>query len=113
MTITDDISFWMTIGSAILTVLSFGFSYKASRSAKKAKEYKEETILIKESVDLEKLTCRFSIESTNFQNKTRKHNWNRGIDTALIISPFAEILKSFAPFYHLFKEYHYGKNHVF
>lgn len=104
MTITDEISFLMNVVSTILTVISFGFSCWAFVSAKKAQKYKEDIIHVKESIDLDKLCCRFLIESTNFQNKTRKYDWSKGIDTALVISPFTEILKSFASFYHLFKD---------
>lgn len=106
MTITSELSFWLNIVSAILTIVSFGFSGWAYFSAKKAKQYKDETIHIKDSFELEKLTSKFLLESSNFQNKTRKSDWFKGIDTTHIISPFSDVLKSFASVYHLFSEEH-------
>lgn len=104
MTITNELSFWLNIVSAILTIVSFVLSCWAYLSAKKAKRYKNETIHIKDSFELDKLTIKFLSESSNFQKKTRKSNWFKGIDTTHIISPLADTLISLASVYHLFSE---------
>ena len=106
MTITSELSFWLNIVSTILTIISFGLSWWAHCSAKKAKRYKDETIHIKDSFELDKLTIKFLSESSNFQNKTRKSDWFKGIDPTHVISPFVDILKSLASVYHLFSEEH-------
>ncbi|MEE0805717.1 MAG: hypothetical protein U0L77_09900 [Prevotellamassilia sp.] len=106
MTITSELSFWLNIVSAILTIVSFGLSGWAYFSAKKAKQYKDETIHIKDSFELEKLTSKFLLESSNFQNKTRKSDWFKGIDPTHVISPFVDTLKALASVYHLFSEKH-------
>ena len=85
----------------ILTGISIIYSCKASKSAKVARQYKEETLHLREVLDLENLSSKFLAESKYFLDKTRSKDWYRGIDVNYIISPFKEVLSSFGKLYHL------------
>lgn len=76
----------LTIISIIVTIISVICSISASRSAKAAKQYKEETLQLKDTFDLERILGRFQIGSKHFQNHTRKNDWYKGIDVNTVIS---------------------------
>lgn len=56
----------------VCTIISIGLSIWASYSAKKAKQYREEALSLKDAFDLEGLLCRFQIESNYFLEKNKK-----------------------------------------
>lgn len=94
----------MDIFNLICTILSLLFSLISICQAKKAKQYKEETLHLRDTFDLETLLCRFMIESKYFQDNTRDKNWYKGQGADrinAIISPFKQILSSFGSLYHL------------
>lgn len=62
----------LTIVSIVVTIVSVVCSILASNSAKDAKQYKEETLQLRDTFDLERLLSRFQVESKYFQNNTRK-----------------------------------------
>lgn len=101
MTFIESINFWFTCVSVVVTIISIFCSIGSYKSAKKAKQYKVETLNFKGTLDLCSLLDRFRSESQNYQNRTRKVDWYRGLDPNLVISPFNNILLSFGEYYHL------------
>lgn len=101
---TDDLNMRLTIVSIVVTVISIGCSFWSFHSAKKANQYKKDTLQLKETMDMEKLLGKFLIESKYFQDRTRTDEWFRGIDANSIITPFIEVLHSFGSIYHLTKD---------
>ena len=97
----DKLNMILTGISIIATGISIIYSCKASKSAKLARQYKEETLHLREVLDLENLLSKFLAESKYFLDKTRSKDWYRGIDVNYIISPFKEVLSSFGKLYHL------------
>ena len=91
----------LTIVSIVVTIVSVVCSILASNSAKDAKQYKEETLQLRDTFDLERLLSRFQVESKYFQNNTRKRDWYKGIDINLVISSFSDVLSDFGNVYHL------------
>ena len=104
MTITDNVNFWITVVSIVFTIISIICTILSFRFAKKAKQYKEETLTFKESLDLLSLLSKFRNESQKFQDSTRESDWYKGQNAYLIISPFNEVLLSFGNYYHLMKD---------
>ena len=104
MTITDNVNFWITVVSIVFTIISIICTILSFRFAKKAKQYKEETLTFKESHDLLSLLSKFRNESQKFQDSTRESDWYKGQNAYLIISPFNEVLLSFGNYYHLMKD---------
>lgn len=102
MTIIENVNFWLTIISIIVTLVSIGFSIWSFSSAKSAKRYKDDVVFIKDTVELKKLMTQFLIESSTFQTNTRCTDWYKGIDVNIVISPFSEVLRSFGSVYYLF-----------
>lgn len=98
--------------SIVATIISIVYSIRASKSAKNAKQYKEETIQLKGTFDMETLLGRFQTESKYFLEKTRKTDWYKGVDINPIISPFKEVLSSFGRLYHLARTADNLKNKV-
>ena len=96
----DKLNMILTGISIIATGISIIYSCKASKSAKLARQYKEETLHLREVLDLENLSSKFLAESKYFLDKTRSKDWYRGIDVNYIISPFKEVLSSFGKLYH-------------
>lgn len=90
--------------SICVTIISIGFSIWSFCSAKKAKQYKEETLQFKENIDLKGFLSRFQMESRYFLEKTRNRDWYKGIDVNTVISPFKDVLLNFGQWYHLVKE---------
>lgn len=103
MTITDNINFWCTVVSIVVTLLSIGFSIWSFFSAKKAKQYKEETLLFKDTFELRSLLDQFILESRQYQNQTRELDWYKGRDVNAVINPFNSVLLSFGNLYHLMR----------
>ncbi|MBQ5594181.1 MAG: hypothetical protein IIU78_00575 [Alistipes sp.] len=103
MTSIDSLNMTLTVVSIVVTIASIGCSIWAFISAKNAKHYKEETLQLKETFDMETLLGRFQTESKYFLDKTRKNDWYKGADINPIISPFKEVLSSFGRLYHLAK----------
>ena len=97
----DKLNMILTGISIIATGISIIYSCKASKSVKLARQYKEETLHLREVLDLENLSSKFLAESKYFLDKTRSKDWYRGIDVNYIISPFKEVLSSFGKLYHL------------
>lgn len=91
----------LTIISIIATCISIKYSLRTESYANKAKQYKEDTLLLTDTFDLERFIVKFQTESESFLEKTRKPQWNKGVDPNLIISPFKGILSSFGRVYHL------------
>lgn len=85
----------------VCTIISIGLSIWASYSAKKAKQYREEALSLKDAFDLEGLLCGFQIESNYSLEKTRNNDWYKGVDANHIISPFKGMLSTFGRLYHL------------
>lgn len=104
MTITNNVNFWLTVASIIVTIISIVCSVLSWSFAKKAKQYKEETLTFKESLDLLSLLSKFRNESQKFQDNTREIDWYKGQNANLIISPFNQVLLSFGNYYHLMKD---------
>ena len=104
MTLTDNVNFWFTVVSIIVTIISIVCSFLSWFFAKEAKQYKEETLTFKESLDLLSLLSKFRNESQKFQDNTREIDWYKGQNANLIISPFNQILLSFGNYYHLMKD---------
>lgn len=98
---TNQINFWLSVVSIVVTIISIICSIIASISAKKARQYKEETLNYIEALDIHDLLEKFRAESQNYQNRTRKVNWYKGKDTNLVISPLNTVLLSFGKYYHL------------
>lgn len=92
------------IFNLICTILSLLFSGISLYQAKQAKQYKEETLHLRDTFDLENLLGRFIIESKYFLDGTREKEWYKGQGADKInsiISPFQQILSSFGSLYHL------------
>lgn len=105
MTDIDIFNIILTSISIVVTIISIILSIWAFRSAKKAKQYKEEVLQFRDVLNLEGLLSRFLIESKYFLDKTRDINWYKGVDVTPIISPFREVLFSFGKSYHLINNY--------
>jgi hypothetical protein len=101
----DIVNVSVTIISIITTLCSFKF-------AKKAKQYKEEALRLIDTLELEHLIVQFQNKSDLFLEKTRGAQWDRGVDTNLIISPFKAVLASFGCVYHLIKNKEVLRNKV-
>ena len=71
MTGIDKLNLVCTIISIVVTIVSIGFSIWACYSTKKAKRYREETLLLKDVFDLEGLLGRFQIGSNLFLKKSQ------------------------------------------
>lgn len=99
----DNINLIFTIISIVVTIISIVFSIWAFISAKKTKQYKDDTMALKETLDLESIHGKFLIESKYFMDKTRCDSWFKGNDVNSIITPFVEVLHSFGKIYHLVK----------
>lgn len=112
MTITDNTNFLLTIVSIVVTSISIICSVLSFKFSKKAKQYKEETLTFKESLDLLSLLSKFRTESQKFQDSTREIDWYKGQNANLIISPFNGVLLSFGNYYHLMKNVEMIKNKV-
>lgn len=91
----------LTIVSVIVTIISIACSILSYCSAKDAKQYKEETLQLRNTFDLERFLGRYQVEAKYFQNNTRKTDWYKGVDVNTIISPFTEILSEFGNVYNL------------
>ena len=104
MTIIDKVNLGLTVASIIVTIISIVCSVLSWHFAKKAKQYKEETLTFKESIDLLSLLSKFRNESQKFQDNTREIDWYKGQNANLIISPFNQVLLSFGNYYHLMKD---------
>lgn len=91
----------LEIANIVVTIISIIAALCSMKNARKAKQYKEDTLLLTDTFDLERFIVKFQIESESFLAKTRKPQWNRGVDTNSIISPFKGVLSSFGRVYHL------------
>lgn len=100
----DNLNIILTGISILVTLVSIGLSIWSFNSAKKAEQYKKETLQIRDTFDLEGLLSRFQTESKYFLNNTRRKDWYKGIDINSIISPFKEVLSVFGRLYHLVKD---------
>lgn len=98
---TDNVNLVLTIVSIVVTSISVVCSISSFRSAKKARQYKEETSTLKDTMDLKSLTSNFMTESQHFLKQTRSSDWFKGIDVNTVISPFTSVLMSFGASYHL------------
>ena len=97
----DNVNLILTIVSIVVTVISIFCSVLSFKSAKKAKQYKTEACMLKDTIDLKSLTSNFIVESQHFLKLTRTSDWFRGIDVNTVTSPFISVLMSFASSYHL------------
>lgn len=97
----DTVNLVCTIISIMATCISIGYSLRAKSDAKKAEQYKKDALLLRDTFDLVSLNSKFQTESESFLEKTRKPQWNRGVETSPIISPFKGVLSSFGRVYHL------------
>jgi hypothetical protein len=100
----DNLNLLLTIVSIIVTLISIVFSIWSFLSARKAEQYKEETLQLRDTFDLERLLGTFQSKSRTFQEMTREKSWYKGIDPNHIISPFKEVLSSFGRIYYLISE---------
>lgn len=97
----DNVNLILTIVSIVVTFISIVCSISSFLSAKKARQYKKETSMLKDTMDLKSLNSYFIIESQHFLKQTRSSDWFRGIDVNTVTSPFASVLMSFSASYHL------------
>lgn len=97
----DNVNLIFTIVSIVVTVISIFCSVLSFKSAKKAKQYKTEACMLKDTIDLKSLTSNFIVESQHFLKLTRSSDWFRGIDVSTVTSPFISVLMSFASSFHL------------
>lgn len=97
----DNVNLILTIASIVVTFISIVCSISSFRSAKKARQYKKETSMLKDTMDLKSLNSNFIIESQHFLKQTRSSDWFRGIDVNMVTSPFTSVLMSFSASYHL------------
>ncbi len=88
----------------ILTALSIVASVVSIWNAKKAKQYKDATLLLCDVLKLEGVYTEFTIESKVFQDKTRGDQWNKGVEANSIISPYAETISKVGEIYHLMED---------
>ena len=108
----DNLNIILTAISILVTLVSIGFSIWSFNSAKKAEQYKEETLQLRDTFDLEGLLSRFQTESKYFLNNTRRKDWYKGIDISSIISPFKEVLSTFGRLYHLVNDANTLRNKI-
>lgn len=101
MTNIDSLNLVLTIISLAVTIISIYCSVLSFKSAKKAKQYKTEVCLLKDTIDLKSLTSNFMVESQHFLKQTRSSDWFRGVDVNAVTSPFVSVLMSFGISYHL------------
>lgn len=100
----DIINFIFTIVSIIATCVSIYYAYQSSKDAKDAERYRNEALLLKESMTLEEITGRFISESNHFIEATRKSDWYKGKDVNAVITPLSNTLNSFGSIYHLLSD---------
>lgn len=67
----DNVNLILTIVSIVVTFISIVCSISSFRFAKKARQYKEETSMLKDTMDLKSLNSNFMIESQHFLKQTR------------------------------------------
>ena len=67
----DNVNLIFTIVSIVVTVISIFCSVLSFKSAKKAKQYKTEACMLKDTIDLKSLTSNFIVESVNHQYSVR------------------------------------------
>lgn len=91
----------LEVANLVVTIISIIAAICSMKNAKKAKQYKEDTLLLTDTFNLERFIVKFQTESASFLEKTRKPQWNKGIDSNFIISPFKGVLSSFGRVYHL------------
>lgn len=89
----------LTIISIITTIISILCFISSRKSAKTAKNYMQEAVLLKATFDLKTLAYKFDYASNIFQKRTQDRDWYRGLDVTHVISPFLEVLKTFGTVY--------------
>ena len=67
----DNLNIILTGISILVTLISIGFSFWSFISAKKSEQYKEETLQLRDTFDLEGLLSRFQTESKYFLNNDK------------------------------------------
>lgn len=94
----------LTIISIITTIISILCFISSRKSAKTAKNYMQEAVLLKGTIDLKTLAYKFDYASNIFQKRTLARDWYRGLDVTHVISPFLEVLKIFSTAYGQFRQ---------
>lgn len=97
----DSLNLILTFMSIAITIISICCSVLSFKSAKKAKQYKTEVCLLKDTIDLKSLTSNYMVESQHFLKQTHSSDWFKGIDVNAVTSPFISVLMSFGVSYHL------------
>ena len=94
----------LTIISAFLTLGSFICSIFSFRNAKKAGQYKNEVLNLRDALEIKGITEKFIEAYLKFRQETRSDNWFQGKSRNAInaiISPLESALSSLAAIYPL------------
>lgn len=92
---------WWTIISIIVTIISIIFSCISIQNAKKAKQYKDEVINLKDAIEIKGITETFKEARLKFLQETRSDDWFRGKDINMVISPMESTLAKLGAVYPL------------
>ncbi len=95
---------WWTIISSILTAVSIVFSCISMHNAKKAKQYKDEVINLKDAIEIKGVSEIFKEARLKFLQETRMDEWYRGKDVNTVISPMESTLAKLDAVYPLMND---------
>lgn len=95
---------WLTIISIICTVVSIIFAIVSICQAKKAWQYKEEVINVKDAMEIKAISETYKDARLKFLQETRADDWYKGKDVNPIISPMESALARIDSVFPLMKD---------
>lgn len=95
---------WLTIISIISTVVSIIFAIVSICQAKKAWQYKEEVINVKDAMEIKAISETYKDARLKFLQETRADDWYKGKDVNPIISPMESALARIDSVFPLMKD---------
>ena len=95
---------WLTVISSVVTVVSIICTIISILSAKKAGDYKDEVIRLKDAIEFKGLAEKYKDIHLRFLQETRADNWFKGKNVNLVVSPMESILASIPSVYPLMSD---------
>lgn len=94
----------LTIISSVLTFISIICTIVSILNAKKAHQYKEEVVVLKDTIEVKGIVESFKNARLKFLQETRLDDWFKGIDINLVISPMERTLNDITTIYSLIND---------
>lgn len=95
---------WLTIISALLTLISIVCSVISIRNAKRARDNKNEVINLKNAIEVKEIAEKYKEAHLKFLQDTRGDNWYKGKNINSVVSPLEDVLATFASVYPLMND---------